>query len=411
MRYLILLALTMASAAQTALPQLFTEADGSNPRIVAAYEAWRAAAAQVAPAGAMPDPQAMLQPFSVGNPLPLAGYRSSNFAYIGLGVSQQIPYPGKLARQRAVARAQAEAARSRWQAVRRQIEGDLETAYDQLAYWQEDAGLLHEQQTALRAATALAEERYRTGAGTQAEVLAAQTEQTGLLRQMAEQAQMEASAQAQVRELLDRPPGAAPLAAPPLMETKLEGNDAQIQAALATANPNLAAGRAQVREAEAGVAVARRAAKPDFSAQYMFERTGPGFPDYYMLTLTTTLPWLHRGDRYRPAMEAAVAHAAEARAGYQADEQDERFRLTDLLLRAHRDEQILQIDTGGLMPQARAQYQAALSAYGSGHLDLSGVLAAWRRQLEVEQQYWQTLAEHESTLGQITTMTGVPHAR
>lgn len=410
MRILILLVLVSAAAAQTALPQLLAEAEKNNPRILAARAAWQAAEQEVAPAGALPDPQVMLQPFSVGNPLPFAGYERSNFAYIGLGLSQEFPYPGKRKLRAAVAREQAAGARAQWESARREIEGEVETAYDQLAYWQQDESLLQEQQAALRTAAKLAEERYRTGEGTQAEALAAQAQQTALLRQLAEQAQMEGSAQAELRELLNRPADAPSLRATPLALSHLSASDAQVLAALASGDPALAAGRVQMEGAQQAVALARREGKPDFSAQYMYQRTGPGFPDYYMLTLGMTLPWLHRADRYRPEMEAAAANETGARAGYAADLQQERFRLTNLLLTAHRDEQILQIDSGGLLPQARAQYQAALSAYGSGRQDLTSVLAAWRQQLEVEQQYWQTLAEHESTLGQITALTGVPHA-
>jgi outer membrane protein, heavy metal efflux system len=32
----------------------------------------------------------------VGSPRPFAGYTNSDFAYLSLGVSQDIPYPGKL---------------------------------------------------------------------------------------------------------------------------------------------------------------------------------------------------------------------------------------------------------------------------------------------------------------------------
>ncbi len=45
---------------------------------------------------AMPDPQFTVQSFSVGSPKPIAGFSNSDFAYIGFGASQDIPYPGKL---------------------------------------------------------------------------------------------------------------------------------------------------------------------------------------------------------------------------------------------------------------------------------------------------------------------------
>jgi hypothetical protein len=44
----------------------------------------------------LPDPKFTYQQLSVGSPKPFAGYTNSDFAYIGVGASQELPYPGKL---------------------------------------------------------------------------------------------------------------------------------------------------------------------------------------------------------------------------------------------------------------------------------------------------------------------------
>lgn len=409
MRACVIFLLLSAAGAQSALPQLLAEADRNNPRIQATREAWRAAQSAIAPAGALPDPEVLLQPFSVGNPLPFAGYERSNFAYIGLGISQQIPYPGKLRLQKAVAASQADVARAQSRTVRIQVQAAVEAAYDQLAWWQADRDLLRQQQAELDTAVALAQESYRTGHGSQAQVLEAQLARTALARDMAEQQQQESAAQAQLRELLARPPSAPAIVAAPLRQTRLEAGDAEVMAKLPIADPALAISQAQIAGAAQGLKLAQRSARPDFSAQYMYQRTGPGFPDYYMLTLGMTLPWLHRADRYRPAVEQAVAQQAGAQADARASLQQQQFQLTNLLLTAHRDQQFLRIDREGLLPQARAEWTAALTAYRNGQGTLDELLRARQKQLEVEQQYAQTLAEHEATLGQITALTGVPH--
>jgi hypothetical protein len=85
----------MASSA-TSLSQLLAEPATSNPQISAADHEARAAR-QVAPqVTTLPDPKVTYQQFGVGSPKPFAGYTNSNFAYIGIGASQELPYPGKL---------------------------------------------------------------------------------------------------------------------------------------------------------------------------------------------------------------------------------------------------------------------------------------------------------------------------
>jgi len=45
----------------------------------------------------LPDPQAMLQQMNVGSPRPFAGYTNSDFAYLGIGVRKDLPYPASFA--------------------------------------------------------------------------------------------------------------------------------------------------------------------------------------------------------------------------------------------------------------------------------------------------------------------------
>src|SRR4030088_3800104 len=79
----------------TPLSELLTEAEKNNPQIEAARQGWQAAKQVPTQVSTLPDPQFNLQHVSVGSPRPFAGYTNSDFAYVGLGVSQDIPYPGK----------------------------------------------------------------------------------------------------------------------------------------------------------------------------------------------------------------------------------------------------------------------------------------------------------------------------
>src|SRR5665213_2521955 len=80
----------------TPLSELLAEAGRANPDIRAADHTWQAAIHVRQQVTTLPDPQFTLQEFSVGSPRPFAGLNTSNFAYIGIGASQDLPYPGKL---------------------------------------------------------------------------------------------------------------------------------------------------------------------------------------------------------------------------------------------------------------------------------------------------------------------------
>ncbi len=87
---------TPAASPPTPLSQLLAEAGANNPQISAADHGARAARQMVPQVTTLPDPKLTYQQLSVGSPKPFAGYTNSDFAYVGVGASQELPYPGKL---------------------------------------------------------------------------------------------------------------------------------------------------------------------------------------------------------------------------------------------------------------------------------------------------------------------------
>src|SRR5579864_9346122 len=116
------LALKLSAADQpTPLSALLDEATRNNPDILAARRGWQAAAQVPSQVSTPPDPQVTIQHFSVGSPRPFAGFSNSDFAYIGLGVSQDIPYPGKLKLRGDIARKDADVIQQKSETVRRAV--------------------------------------------------------------------------------------------------------------------------------------------------------------------------------------------------------------------------------------------------------------------------------------------------
>src|SRR5207245_1927143 len=101
------------------LADLLAEAEKNNPQIQAARQSAEAARQVRTQVATLPDPQVMLQHFSVGSPRPFAVYTNSDFAYVGLGFSQDIPYPGKLRLRGEIAKKDADVIRQQVESVRR----------------------------------------------------------------------------------------------------------------------------------------------------------------------------------------------------------------------------------------------------------------------------------------------------
>ena len=132
-----------------------------------------------------------MQHFSVGSPRPFAGYSNSEFAYVGFGASQDIPYPGKRDLRARVAEHEADFMEAQTDSVRRMVVGSLKLVYFRLAYFQQTLGVLQRSDELLNQVQQAAEARYRVGQGNQQDVLKAQLQHTKILQEIAHHHQEE----------------------------------------------------------------------------------------------------------------------------------------------------------------------------------------------------------------------------
>ncbi len=394
------------SAPATPLAKLVQEAQQNNPRVIAALRAWQAAEQVPSQVSTLPDPQVTVQQFAVGSPRPFAGFSNSDFAYIGLGISQDLPYPGKLRLQGEAARRQAAASREQMESVRRAVAEQVKTTYYQLSYVQETLEILDHDQQLLKQIEKIAEARYRVGQGNQQDVLKAQLELTKLFRDVTEDRQQLGSLEARLKELLNRPQDSADITAEPLTETSLPFSSDDLLSLVRTGNPDVSAQQEEIRRRSLGVELARKGFYPDFNLQYMWQHTAAPFRDYYIVTLGVKLP-IWRSRRQQPEVAEAAAHLNQSRREYEAQVQQAYFDVKDQYLAADADAKVLKIYREGLIPQAAATFRAGLAAYQSGQQDFQTLISSFLDVLNLDTEYWRTLAHHETALARLERVTGV----
>jgi len=393
--------------AATPLAKLVEEVERNNPQILAARHAWKAATQVPSQVSTLPDPEFTVQQFSVGSPRPFAGYTNSEFAYIGIGVSQDFPFPGKLRLRGEIAERDAASAQQRVETVRRSIVEQLKAAYFRLAYIQQTLAILERDDKLLEQVAKIVEARYRLGQGNQQEVLKAQLERTKLMREIEMHHQVMGSLEAQIKQTLNRPPDSPDLATEPLAETALPYSSDELLARVRTQNPEVAGQQEMVRKQGLQVELAHKDFYPDFNVQYMWQRTDPTkFRAYYMLSVGLRIP-IHRLRKQQPELAQSVEELNRSRREYEAGVQQAYFGVRDQFVAAQTSSQLLKIYREGLIPQATATFQAALAAYQSNRQDFETLLRSFQDVLNLDIQYWRTLAEHESALAQIERLTGV----
>src|SRR6202158_6064122 len=205
--------------AVTPLAELLQEAEQNNPQIQAARQGWKAAQQVPTQVSTLPDPQFLFQQVNVGSPRPFAGYTNSDFAYVGLGVSQDFPYPGKLRLKGEIGKRDADVSQQQFESVRRSVLAGVKAAYFQLAYLSKTLAILESDGQLLEQVEKAADARYRSGMGNQHDLQQAQLEQTKLLREITMHHLEVAKFQAQLKQLLDRPQSSPDIEPSELTET------------------------------------------------------------------------------------------------------------------------------------------------------------------------------------------------
>jgi outer membrane protein TolC len=395
------------AGAVTSLQDLLTEAERNNPQIEAARQGWQAAKQVPSQVSTLPDPQFTLQQVNVGSPRPFAGYTNSDFSYVGLGISQDIPYPGKLRLKGEMAKRDADVTQQQLESVRRSVLAGVKAVYFQLAYLSNTLTILESDGQLLEQMEKAADARYRSGMGNQQDLLQAQVERTKLFREITMHHLEVAKAQAQIKQLLNRSQASPDIEPSDLPETPLSYTFDELLSAANAQNPEISGAQQMVEKQKLQVDLAHKDFYPDFNVQYMWQRTDPTqFHAYYMLSVGVQVP-IYRSRKQRPELAQAEADLNRSRSEAESQTQQVAFELRTEFDTAEKTAELLKIYRDGLLPQTRAEFQSGLAAYQNNRQDFQPLLTSFLDVLHLDEEYWQSIADRETALARLEELTGL----
>jgi len=393
--------------AVTPLADLLREAEQSNPQIQAARQAWKAAQQVPTQVSTLPDPQFGLQQVSVGSPRPFAGYTNSDFAYIGLGVSQDFPYPGKLKLKGEIAKRDADVSGQQYESVRRSVIAGVKTAYFQLAYLSKTLGILESDGQLLQQVERAADARYRSGMGNQQDLLQAQLESTKLLAEITMHHLDVAKSQAQLKELVNLSQSSPDIEPSDPTETPLPYSYEELLTAAKKQNPQIGGADKMIERQRLQVNLARKDFYPDFNLQYMWQRTDPTQSRaYYVLSFGVRVP-IYRERKQRPELAQAEAELGQSRSIAEAQSQQVASELRVEYETVQKTAELLTIYEEGLLPQSRTEFQAGVVAYQNNRQDFQALFASFLDVLRLDEEYWKNIADRETALARLEELAGM----
>ena len=384
------------------LPELIHEVLARNPELVAARKQWEAATTRITQARSLEDPTLSVQLWNVPQTFNVTQAQNSIF-----GLSQSLPFPGKLALKGDVASRSAEMTEQAVRAKERELVARLKQAYYDLFLTHKAIQIHHEQVELLGQFVEITTAKFRTGKGSQADVLKAQVELSMLFQQLPVLEQRRETAEAMLNTLLDRD-STSPLGIPqepsqiPLDKTiddlhRLALND----------RPELKAAELAVQRNEQSRALAQRQYYPDFNVAFQrFQnfQANDGFGAYVAMSIPFAF-WTK--PKYDAGVQEAAAAVSVARAQQHALENLTRFQVKDLLARLRATDQVATLYRTTILPQAEQSLEASRVGYRAGKagfLDLIDTQRAWRGfQLE----YFKALVDRQHRLAELEQVVGV----
>ena len=384
------------------LPDLIQEALVRNPELVAARKQWEAATNRIAQVRSLDDPILSVQLWNI--PQPFKATQADNTIF---GLSQNLPFPGKLGLKGDVASRSAEMTEQSVRAKERELVARLKQAYYDLFLAQKAVQIHHEQVELLRQFVAIANAKFRGGMGSQSDVLKAQVELSLLLQHLPVLEQRRKTAEAMLNTLLDRDP-ALPLGlAQEPAQLPLEESVDNLHRLALNDRPELKAAELDVQRSEQSRALAQRQYYPDFNVAFQrFQnyQANDGFGAYVAMSIPFAF-WTK--PKYDAGVQEAEAAVSVAQAQQHTLENMTRFQINDLLAKLRATDQVATLYRTTILPQAEQSLESARVGYRAGKggfLDLIDTQRAWRGfQLE----YFKALVDRQYRLAELEQIVGV----
>lgn len=377
-----------------------------NPSIRRAIRSVQATGYRVPQVTSLEDPMLTLLPPTDDMTQTAAGMMEGQ-----VGISQRIPFPGRLTRRGRVAEQEVRMALATLADVRIRTVTDVARAYYDYYVADVSIDITRVSERLLSQIRDVASARYRAGTASQQDVLRAEVELYRLTNELITLEQQRATAQARLDTLLDRPVD-APLPRPrPFDLEAVEWKLPEVMDQAVASNPQLVRLREQIGRDLESIRVAKLEYFPDLRAGFSYTFIGSGISpvatgdDNWSLPLGLNLPiWWQR-------LRAGVLEA-NARTLSSVEQLEEArntivFGLQDTLVKIDTEYRQAVLFRDLLVPRARQAVEVSTAAYRAGDLEFTALIDNWRNWLDFALAYHRALAGLEQRFADLQQLIGV----
>jgi outer membrane protein TolC len=346
-----------------------------------------------------------------------------------IGVSQTVPFPGKLSLRRRVAEREVDAAKASADASRLAIARDVRTSFFELAYIDRALAIVERNRTVLGDVIQVTEAHYASGTGGQQDVLKARVEAARLGETASALLEERRATSAELNATLSRDdttsipsvsvperivqaaipadPNRIRFAAQTLGARTMDSPIpplAELQDLAVRQNPTLRENEANIAARAARLELAQKWSRPDFDVSLQYGQRNQR-PDMITAEVSILLP-IHKRARQDQELAEARAELAAMESDRRAKINSVRAQVARLVSELERGRTQLAIYAKAILPQGGAAATAALASYQSGKTDLLTVLDNQNTLFTYETEYYRSLSDFAKNLAVLEQVVG-----
>jgi len=392
------------------LKQAVKQALDSNPGLAKMRARAAAMAAIPSQVGSLPDPRLSFNAMNV----PTDTYKLDQepMTQTQVGLSQAVPFPGKLGLKKAAAKHESLAAAADVDETRLGLIHSVKRTWWQLYFLDRALEIVNRNQELLRQFVNIARTKYKVGQGLQQDVLLAQVELSKLLDRELELNGMRRTQEAWLNAMMNRPtsetlklPIKVKLDLPPVptevaMHQMADGD-----------RPLLAARQQQVDAARKRLKLARRNYFPDFviGGNYGSRRgnnpNGSERPDFASVMFSMTVPlYAWRKQRMGVVQRSSELTSRELALRYSWEKVQAEISQANADYSQSRDQ--VELFENGIIPQARQTVDSMLAGYQVNKVDFLNLVRSQITLFKYETLYWKAVSAANQALAKLDAAVG-----
>ncbi|NOQ63353.1 MAG: transporter [Methyloprofundus sp.] len=391
------------------LPTALNIAVQDNPNLAQMQARYQAMLAIPLQMGSLPDPIISFNALNI--PVDSFDLAQENMTQMQGGISQAIPFFGKLALSAQTANYQAEAAKYDVDELRLQLLSHVKQNWWMLFYLQRSLNIIHLNKILLRQFVNIARTKYEVGEGLQQDVLLAQLELSKLLDKKIRIAASRKKSQAQLNTLLSRPANQLIDLPEQASETlAILKSETILYAEAEHTRALLSSRRESIHAAQSRLKLAKKDLLPDFNVGLFYggrfdTLSGQERADLMSFKVSMSVP-IFAASKQQKAIDQYNSELIQQRYLLKDQWNQTRAAISSTYSDYQQHQQQSILFKQGIIPQARQTVASMLAGYQVNKVDFLNLVRSQITLYNYEIQYWQALSLANQAAAQLMAIVG-----